>query len=38
MLEPPPMGAALPLNFLHFKIFNDMPTDSEVQTVVRVEE
>jgi hypothetical protein len=31
----PPMGAALPFNFLHFKISNNMPTSSEVQTVVR---
>jgi hypothetical protein len=31
----PPMGAALPYNFLHFKIFDDMPTDSEMRTVVR---
>jgi hypothetical protein len=30
-----PMGAALPFNLLHFKISNDMPTDSEVQLVVR---
>ncbi len=29
------MGAALPFNFLHFEISNNMPTDSEVQTVVR---
>jgi hypothetical protein len=31
----PPMGMALPYNFLHFKISNDMPTDSEMHTVVR---
>jgi hypothetical protein len=30
----PPMGAALPYNFLHFKISNDMPTDSEMGMVV----
>jgi hypothetical protein len=29
------MGAALLHNFLHFKISNDMPTDSEMHTVVR---
>jgi hypothetical protein len=31
----PPMGAALPHNFPHFAISDDMPTDSEVRTVVR---
>jgi hypothetical protein len=31
----PPMGEALPFNFPHFKISDDMPTDSEVRTVVR---
>jgi hypothetical protein len=31
----PPMGAALPHNFPHFKISDDMPTDSELHTVVR---
>ena len=30
-----PMGAALPHNFPHFKISNNMPTDSEMQMVVR---
>jgi hypothetical protein len=29
----PPMGKALPFNFLHFKISNNMPTDSEIQKV-----
>jgi hypothetical protein len=31
----PPMGAALPHNFPHFKISNNMATDSEMRTVVR---
>jgi hypothetical protein len=31
----PPMGAALPHNFPHFKISNNMPIDSEMCTVVR---
>ncbi len=31
----PPMGAALPFNFPHFVIPDDMPTDEEVQKVVR---
>ncbi len=31
----PPLGAALPFNFLYFEISDDMPTDSEVQMVVR---
>jgi hypothetical protein len=26
----PPMGEALPFNFPHFDISNDMPTDSEI--------
>ncbi len=26
----PPMGEALPFNFLHFEISDDMPTDSEI--------
>ncbi len=30
----PPMGKALPFNFPHFKISDDMPTDSEIQKVV----
>jgi hypothetical protein len=30
----PPMGEALPFNFPHFKISDDMPTDSEIQKVV----
>jgi hypothetical protein len=30
----PPMGEALPFNFLHFEIFDIMPTDSEIQKVV----
>ncbi len=29
------MGAALPHNFPHFKISNNMPTDSEMRRVVR---
>jgi hypothetical protein len=29
------MGAALPYNFPHFKISNDMPTDAGMRTVVR---
>ncbi len=29
------MGVALPHNFLHFEISNNMPTDSEIRTVVR---
>ncbi len=31
----PLMGAALPHNFPHFKIFDNMPTDSKMCTVVR---
>ncbi len=31
----PPVGAALPYNFPHFKISNNMPTDSEMLTAVR---
>jgi hypothetical protein len=31
----PPMGAALPYNFPHFEISNNMPTNSEMRTVVR---
>ncbi len=31
----PPMGSALSFNFLYFEISNNMPTDSEVQMVVR---
>jgi hypothetical protein len=31
----PPMELALPHNFPHFEISNDMPTDSEMCTVVR---
>ncbi len=31
----PPTGVALPYNFPHFKISDDMPTDSEMRTVVR---
>jgi hypothetical protein len=31
----PPMGAALPFNFPHFEISDNMPTDSEMQMVVR---
>ncbi len=30
----PPMGEALPFNFPHFEISNDMPKDSEIQKVV----
>ncbi len=30
----PPMGEALPFNFPHFKISNNMPTDSELRKVV----
>ncbi len=30
----PPMGEALPFNFPHFEISNDMPTDSELCKVV----
>ncbi len=30
----PPIGEALPFNFPHFEISNDMPTDSEIQKVV----
>ena len=30
----PPMGEALPFNFPHFKISNNMPTDSEIRKVV----
>ncbi len=30
----PPMGEALPFNFLHFEVSDNMPTDSEVQKVV----
>jgi hypothetical protein len=29
------MGAALPYNFPNFEISDDMPTDSEMHTVVR---
>ena len=29
------MGEALPFNFPHFEISDNMPTDSEVRTVVR---
>jgi hypothetical protein len=29
------MGAALPYNFPHFEISNDMPKDSEIHMVVR---
>jgi hypothetical protein len=29
------MGVALPYNFPHFKISDDMPTDSELRTMVR---
>ncbi len=28
------MGEALPFNFPHFEICDDMPTDSEIQKVV----
>ncbi len=31
----PPMGAALPHNFPHFEVSDDMPTDSELHTMVR---
>ncbi len=31
----PSMGAALPYNFLHFEISDDMLTDSEMHMVVR---
>jgi hypothetical protein len=30
----PPMGEALPFNFPHFEISDDMPTDSEIRKVV----
>jgi hypothetical protein len=30
----PPMGEALPFNFPHFEISDDMPTDSELRKVV----
>ncbi len=30
----PPMGEALPFNFPHFKISDNMPTDSEIRKVV----
>ncbi len=30
----PPMGEALPFNFPHFEISDDMPTGSEIQKVV----
>ncbi len=30
----PPMGEALPFNFPHFEISDNMPTDSEIQKVV----
>jgi len=32
----PPMREALPFDFPHFEISNDVPTDSELRKVVRV--